>query len=265
MATQKAEIPVNETLKVFCAGSCSGQTEHDVLARANTQDSDENMSWWSGYQIVGCRGCKTISFRQSSSNSEAGHYQIGENEWYVDESIKLYPPRTADTRGLSSDDTYYLPDMLLVIYEETRIALINAMPVLAGIGLRAIVETLCKDQKVTGNNLQQQIDALVTGGLMTKQQAAILHKIRTLGNKAAHEVAPHPAEQLGLAMNVVEHLLEGTYIVPAKVAKVFPDPKPAPAGAPLAPMVAIPAAPVPSAIPAAAAVLPVIPQASAVP
>jgi hypothetical protein len=242
MATQRAEIPADETMSVYCAGSCSGQTEHDVLARVNTQDSDENMSWWSGYQILGCRGCKTISFRQSSSNSEADHYQVGDNEWVVDESVKLYPPRTADTRGLSSDDIYYLPEMLVGIYEETRSALINAMPVLAGIGLRAIVETLCKDQKVTGNNLQQQIDALVTTGLMTKQQAGILHKIRTLGNKAAHEVVPHPADQLGLAMNVVEHLLEGTYIVPAKVAKIFPDPKPASIGVPLAPMVAIPPA-----------------------
>jgi hypothetical protein len=241
MATEKSEIPKGQTLRVFCAGSCSGQTEHEVLALVSTADNDGEVSFWSAYQTLACRGCRTISFRQCSSNSESGHYQVGENEWETDEQIKLYPPRTAETKGISPSDSFHVPDRLLGIYEETRGALRNEMPVLAGIGLRAIVESLCVDKQVAGGNLAKMIDSLASEGYLTKPQAQILHKIRTLGNKAAHEVTPHPTEQLELALNVVEHLIEGVYIVPAKVAKLFPDPKPAAAavGLPL-PVIAAP-------------------------
>ncbi|MRR37470.1 DUF4145 domain-containing protein, partial [bacterium] len=58
-------------------------------------------------------------------------------------------------------------------------------------------------------------------GLLTGDGAQILHRLRVLGNDAAHEVKPHTAEQLALAMDVVEHLLQGAYIFPGKARHTF--------------------------------------------
>lgn len=54
-----------------------------------------------------------------------------------------------------------------------------------------------------------------------KSGAAILHKIRSLGNAAAHEVKPHSNKQLALAMDIIEHLLKDVYILPKQVETEF--------------------------------------------
>lgn len=220
----KAAIPKDETIEAICAGRCGLETDHAVLALVSENNGDEDFSWWGTYRVIQCLGCKTISFREGSHHSEDWDHD-SEGRMVLNETVNLYPPRTADSRGLG-DDKHYLPSLLSDIYDETRGALINSLPVLAGIGLRAIVETLCKDKNVKGDNLAHKIDSLATDGLLTVQHTAILHRIRTLGNAAAHEVKPHPPKQLALAMNVVEHLLESVYIMPAKVATEFSDDSP---------------------------------------
>ena len=59
--------------------------------------------------------------------------------------------------------------------------------------------------------------------ILTPVGADALHKLRTLGNKAAHEVEPHSIEQLNIAINVVEDLLRHVYILPKQVQLAFED------------------------------------------
>lgn len=205
---------------------CAGKTTHKVLAsvdvRGNEGDSNYSFSWSTDNQVVQCLGCKTVSFRKASSNSE-DYYPIsneGDFEYSVDET--LYPSRIEGIKGLG-DETHYLPSNVRRIYDETLIALSNQSPVMAGIGLRALVETVCKEKNATGHALLNRIDSLVSAGILTPASAAILHKIRTLGNAAAHEVKPHSDKQLGLAMDIVEHLLKDIYILPKQVETEFED------------------------------------------
>jgi hypothetical protein len=55
------------------------------------------------------------------------------------------------------------------------------------------------------------------------QPASILYKIRTLVNNAAHEVKPHSEKQLGLTLDIVEHLLKDVYILPKLAESEFED------------------------------------------
>jgi len=64
------------------------------------------------------------------------------------------------------------------------------LPVLAGVGLRALIEAVCRDQGINGGNLEALIGGLATNGILSKAQADILHTHRFLGNAAAHEVTP---------------------------------------------------------------------------
>ncbi|MGY6417144.1 DUF4145 domain-containing protein [Vibrio parahaemolyticus] len=202
---------------------CSGRTEHVVMVSVD-QDGEEDQGGWSyqwndTFQIVQCLGCKSISYRSAHINSE-DYAQTSEHGFESQVYESLYPSRVEGRKSLE-EFSHYFSSNLARIYRETLLALNNESAVLAGIGLRALVETICKDNNAQGRNLYKQIDALVEQSVLTPSGAKILHKIRTLGNDAAHEVKPHNSKQLGLAMDVVEHVLREVYIIPKQVQAEF--------------------------------------------
>jgi hypothetical protein len=215
---------VGEEHNLLCL-SCAGKTSHKVVASFDERGDDEEpkftFSWSTHYQVVQCQGCKNVSFRQAGTNSESG-FPVSLTDWDYGVDEKLYPSRLAGRKSLG-EDTFYLPPNLKRIYDETLSALANQSPVLAGIGFRAILETVCKEKNATGRDLLSKIDSLVVATILTPTSAAILHKIRTLGNAAAHEVKPHSDKQLGLAMDVIEHLLKDVYILPKQADSDFAD------------------------------------------
>jgi hypothetical protein len=225
MATKETD-EINKTQgseeKLPCA-KCDGKTYHKVLLSfdqsGEDHDGDFDLYWEAHYQIVQCQGCKTVSFRESSTNSEA-YEQTGPDDYEKIIYEDLYPSRIEGRKGLG-DHVRYLPSKVQRIYTETLQALNSKSPILAGIGLRALVETVCQEKSANGDNLLKRIDDLTTKQVLTPAGAQILHKIRTLGNAAAHEVKPHSEKQLGLAMDVIEHLLTDVYILQQLVAAEF--------------------------------------------
>jgi hypothetical protein len=225
MATKETEA-INATQgkeeKVPCS-KCDGKTFHKVVLSVDhsgeEHDGDFVFYWDAHYQIIQCQGCKTISFRKTSSNSE-DYEPISYDEYEHVVYEDLYPSRIEGRKGLEKE-AHYLPSKVQRIYSETLQALNSKSPILAGIGLRALVETVCQEKAATGGNLLQKIDDLIAKSVLTPAGAQILHKIRTLGNAAAHEVKPHSEKQLGLAMDVIEHLLTDVYILPKQVEAEF--------------------------------------------
>ncbi|HZS08236.1 MAG TPA: DUF4145 domain-containing protein [Blastocatellia bacterium] len=201
-------------------GRCLFETYHKVVMSIDVDGEarDWDYSYTNKYQIVQCQGCRTFSFRYYHTNSEDFfHDDEGGTLYAVTQN--LYPSRVAGRQKLNH--THFLPPSVASVYEETHSALCNKLPVLAGIGIRALIETVCKEKAASGHNLEQRIDGLVGMGVLTSEGAEILHSLRILGNEAAHEVKPHSETTLGTAMDVVEHLLQGVYILP-KVAGRLP-------------------------------------------
>ncbi|PYO51623.1 MAG: hypothetical protein DMD83_27285, partial [Candidatus Rokuibacteriota bacterium] len=81
-------------------------------------------------------------------------------------------------------------------------------------GIRAIIEAVCRDRNASGEDLFEKINDLLAQGVLTKDGSDILHRLRVLGNNAAHEIKAHSATELTLAMDVAEHLLQAVYILP---------------------------------------------------
>jgi len=138
-------------------------------------------------------------------------------------TTKLYPSRLVGRKKPEWDTE--LPFQIYRVYDEVHAALCNNISVLGGIGIRAIVETVCKHQGLTTGNLQNKIDGLAAAGVITQAGADILHNLRIMGNTAAHEVKAHTAEELGTAMDVIENLLMNVYILPERARKL-PKSKP---------------------------------------
>lgn len=209
---------------VLCL-TCNRQTNHKVINSAEYVSEYAVPSFsidaYDNYQIIECQGCEAISFRHSHCDSE----HIDVDEWgqaEYSETEKLFPPRYQGRPDL--DGWNNLPQKVRSIYKETLSAFRSGIPILTGIGLRAIVETICVERKAAGKDLLSKIDDLVTQHALTPDGALILHSLRVMGNEAAHEVKPHSLEKLNIAFDVVEYVLQGVYILPER-AKTLPSSK----------------------------------------
>ena len=203
---------VGEEIEAACAECGEGKT-HVIRASIKEYHADEphpgmSIEWIDEFQVIQCGGCKRYSFRIAQSNSEDFDPETGDHP----EVVELYPSRVKGRAPVN--DHRLLPAALQRIYLETLKALNSDQPVLAGIGIRAIVETVCKDQQAVGKDLQKKIDELVTKHILTRAGADILQKLRVLGNKAAHEVEPHDILQLGFGLDVIDNLVSSIYILP---------------------------------------------------
>ncbi|WP_230674816.1 DUF4145 domain-containing protein [Vibrio cholerae] len=209
---------VGQKLDSSC-GVCKRSTKHLVLSDIHTQGFEDHgqyggMSWYDEYQIIQCQGCESIVFRSTHENSEEydyGYTHDGQECVIPIQTIDVYPNPEEGRQPIN--DYFVIPQKLHAIYRETISSLNSNHAILTGIGIRAIVETICKDKNAQGNNLYLKINDLVTQGVLTQDGADILHKLRSIGNDSAHEVKPHDSVQLGLAIDVIDHLLQGVYIL----------------------------------------------------
>lgn len=201
---------------------CNRRTRHEIVVeatlRGTTGSNFHEVSWAKEYQVVRCLGCESMAFRRTQG-SDLDMVQIGEDDWEYQPREEVFPSPVEGRQPLP--DHALLPQKVQRIYEESLQALNERQDVLCGIGIRAIVETICKNKKAQGRDLASQINSLVTQGVLTGDGAKILHKLRTLGNKSAHEVKPHSNQELSLAFDVVDHLVLGVYILPKHSKRTF--------------------------------------------
>jgi len=193
---------------------CQRPTKHDVLHSKDVRWDSEEAGILGGdeYKTLECRGCGTISLATESWNSE---------ETYDDGSPiirrTLFPSRTVRK---PMESHYYLPTKVRNVYEETLTALSNRAPILAAIGIRAVVEAVCKDKGCTERNLEKNIELLVKKGHLASDQADFLHLQRFMGNTAAHEIEPPEQGELTAALDIAENLLANLYVLPELAEKM---------------------------------------------
>jgi hypothetical protein len=116
--------------------------------------------------------------------------------------------------------TSEFPGKVARIYIETIQTFNAGALILAGGGLRAIVEAICIDQNVKGANLQSKIEALVANDLLAKPQADLLHEERYLGNAALHEVESPTRQEVEDGLAIVEGLLSTIYVLPIRAERL---------------------------------------------
>ncbi len=203
---------VGEVFLVPCV-RCDNMTNHEVVASVDIKEQvdDGDITEWTTYQIVRCRGCETYSFRRSNTSTE-DYVQDYYGGGHLAEDVGIYPPRMVGRRRLRG--LLYLPPNVKRIYNETHAALSSNLPMLAGVGIRSLVEAVCQEKEAKGGNLKRKIEDLVTQSYLTPSGAETLQKLRLMGNEAVHEMKRHDTQTLGNALDVVEHLLLGVYILP---------------------------------------------------
>lgn len=164
------------------------------------------------HALLQCLGCDSVTYRKLSSDSETYDFD-GYAEWaeFFPEANKI------ETMA----DSEYLPNRVSNIYDETIKAISAGQNILAAIGIRTLIEAVCTEKDTRGDNLHGKILDLKEKGVVTEGESEILIKIKNIGNKAAHNTVKHTKSQLSVALDVVEHMLASTYIIPEKAEKAF--------------------------------------------
>ncbi len=205
----REEIP-----KVACS-RCNIKTNHKVLSTIKLfwDETKYEVQGIDLYETISCLGCEELSFRLTSSNSQ--EVEMDEDGKYINpETEELYPNRLVGRPPLR--EQYSLPEKIRSMYKETHAALSSKLKILAGIGIRALIEAVCIEEKAEGADLKKRIDSLVEKGVLTQSSATTLHKTRFLGNRSAHEIEAAMDEELGVAFDILENLLMTVYIIPKK-------------------------------------------------
>ncbi len=196
-------------------GACNRITAHKILTFVAWHDETPggDIQVWHDYMTVQCQGCKSICFCDDLRCTEDElEYDPSIGREVLKSTQNIYPSRIAGRAKL--EESYLLPQRVCQIYQETHASLCNKLPILAGIGIRAILEAVCKEKSAVGDNLKNKIDSLSSMGFITEDGAKILHSLRFIGNKAAHEVKAHTETEINTAFDVIEYLLKGVYIIP---------------------------------------------------
>jgi hypothetical protein len=215
-----------KSLKIQCS-ECRGKRMHLVLQSIDTSlteyANEDVYPSGDNYQIIQCQGCETISFRHLHSN----YYNYPD----VDETEILYPKKR-----LSKKD-FNVQKELKRIYQETIECFNNEVYTLCAAGLRTIIEGICEEQGIKKGpvieqqkdgssktvqkyNLEGKISGLSDKNILTRKEADILHELRLLGNKAAHQLSQPSPKDLTLAIEIIEHMLETLYEIPEKAKEL---------------------------------------------
>jgi len=209
-------MPEGDIVKVLC-GECGGrERNHKILREFEIHRNNEDDHGSSKYQIVQCQGCETVRFRSDAWSTFDMNYETGE----PDSTVHIYPEYQPGAREPVADAFDDIPSEVARIYQETIAALNAGTLILAGGGLRAIVEAICINAKARGRRLVDKIDGLVELNLLAKPQAELLHEERYIGNSALHEVEPPARKEIEDGLVIVESLLNTMYIAPASANRL---------------------------------------------
>lgn len=208
-----------EKIKVYC-NSCKLKSNHEILSQQKRRidDDDSGIAFFDTWQIIRCSGCETVSFCHSYYDTD-----------YLDETVKLYPVRSENTHQLKP--YYNVPKIVRSIYRETIDAYNNDLNLLCAAGLRAVIESICNEEKIINGpsdrknkagkiirsrDLAGKINGLEGKGIITKKQAIIIHEQRYLGNEAIHRFDAPSKKVLITAIEIIENILDSLYEINEK-------------------------------------------------
>jgi hypothetical protein len=142
-------------IKMACR-TCATLTKHKIHASVDEAECHQDGSPYiiERYELAVCRGCDSVTFRYTSET----HGDVDEDyEQIIHET--LYPSRMVGRTII--DHSWAVPEPVRKIYFETHRALCSKQPILTGIGIRAIVETVCKEKNATGTRLPLKLTLLL--------------------------------------------------------------------------------------------------------
>lgn len=87
-----------------------------------------------------------------------------------------------------------------------------------------LIEAICLDQNIVGKNLPAKIVKLYDAGFISKNDIPKLNILRDMGNVSAHEIRAFSMKDLSDALDIIDHILKGIYVMPERQKKLKTTP-----------------------------------------
>ncbi len=206
-----------KNIRSYC-GHCNCMTNQMEVGFAESRPDTETFGeyvpdYYIQYRLLKCRGCDAISFLERTIDFE---FNYDPETGQADITDYVYPPVIKNHRKLA--DINYLPMRLWAIYNETIRSFGANNLILTAAGLRTIIECICLELGVKGQNLEAKIDNL-SKKYLSQVQVNRLHSARFLGNDSLHTIQQPRTEHLMLVLGIVEDILKDLFITPEIIKK----------------------------------------------
>ncbi len=216
----------NEIVWSDCS-ACRRSNKHSVLGYKSVETPVDTYADETKYYLVECNGCGSVSYREEYHDYEQGQYfgpEIDDYEHPI--TVNIYPGYSDIETRL--DNMRELPDIVIGIYKETLSAIGAKLFILAGFGLRGLIEAICIDKGIKDikkdDSLLDQIEKMYSEGLIAEVDKERLHGIRFLGNDSAHELKKVREGSALIALKIIDHILSSIYLVDKGVSKYLKVP-----------------------------------------
>jgi len=227
-----------ETKMIFC-NCCRNGTHHVLRARYSRPrkvflDEDGNgidneivaVTNSSDYKVIDVAEIRTSIWSCNGCDEETFEYQYIDADPGGTFGNTYHPPRSAASSAdgtlvdiLQNKRFQKLDPKLNRLCDEV-IKCFNAdCLLLCSVGLRALIEGICKEKGVTNGNLEHKVDGLIKF-LPNVNLIEALHTFRFAGNSAAHELEPSSRDDAKAAIGIMEHLLNYFYDLDYKASLV---------------------------------------------
>lgn len=206
--------------RIFC-NKCGGLTRHILRAKYHhafdsSKYEEMHIDFADGvWEIWQCQGCDEVVFLESwSLEGDEGP------------SETFYPERA--TKLIKEKSFKKIPPKLNAIYAEVIKSFNSGCYILCAGGLRALLEGICLNKGIrlgptaknkSSTNLEGKINGLKA--IIPTNIADNLHGFRFLGNKALHELEIPSAEDVTLAIEVIEDVLNVIYELDYKSGRLM--------------------------------------------
>lgn len=215
------ELELGTVRRIYC-NSCKGETNHELKAlyeryselvrSADQRDEYTGFEEWWEYRLWICRGCDAATLEEAYTNTGMVGPKAIQQVW----ESTFHPGRKRRSRPLKR--FHRLDVKLTSIYREVIESFNAELKILCAVGLRALLEGICADKKVTGGNLYEKIEGLKAH--LPSNIVRSLHSFRFMGNEAAHELQSPHRTHLQSAIEVIEDLLNFLYELDYKAQKL---------------------------------------------
>ena len=208
MPTLQPDLPSRK--RIFC-NKCKGETYHMVVCDHADEYFGEAHWEKTVYRLWICAGCESATLEECWTTN--GYEDEKGRQLYESN----YSPKRTE-HDVTGKHFLQLPKKLDAIYRETIQAFNDQLYVLCAAGLRTLIEGICEDRQLKGRNLEDKINALVT--VLPQNIVTGLHGFRFMGNDALHQITAPKPEDLRLAIEISEDLLNFLYELDYKARRL---------------------------------------------
>ncbi len=185
--------------RVYC-NSCKKYTNHILLFSHSKHDQYDELFVDCTYNLFACAGCDSVTLEEVEEVD-------GLNAFEPERCTYYYPKRNEESK--EKKVFYKMPQSLCNIYDEIIDAYNEELDVLCAAGLRSLVEGICAESGIQGQDLPEKINALEA--TLPEHIIDVFHELRFMGNNAIHRLTPPERSDLKLAIDIVEAILHFLY------------------------------------------------------